>query len=112
MAHLRKPHILFPFVAIVAAGIVVVGNMWVNDFQHPKAEGGPLNLQVIEEAPVRPVKFYDCVGNLIISTDSIDAAARYEYLDGLLMKANHDAGCLEEGVYEAYLDKYPDRRIP
>ena len=112
MTYLRKPHILLGLVIVVAMGIVVMGTILANEFHTPKADGGPLNLQVIREAPVRPVLFYDCAGNLVTTTDSVDAAARYEYLDGLLMKESHDAGCLNEGVYEDYIEKYPDRALP
>ena len=96
---------------VVAIGIIVTATGFADGWTPPKADGGPLNLTVIEEAPSKPVEYYDCDGNLVISTNSIDASQRYKELDALLMKASHDAGCLDEGVYEDYLRKNPDRRV-
>lgn len=110
MTNIKRRYWIMLTVA-VAVGLVVVANGFADGWSPPKADGGPLNLTVVEEAPDRPVEYYDCAGNLVTSTTSSDASARYEELDALQMKASHDAGCLDEGVYDDYLSKYPDRRV-
>lgn len=69
----------------------------------PKADGAPLELEVIQESPVRPVEYLDCADRPVVVTRSDVAQQFGDELDAMLMWSSNEADCLDPGVYEDYL---------
>ncbi|MCY4448381.1 MAG: hypothetical protein OXE02_06015 [Chloroflexi bacterium] len=80
-----------------------------SEWEPPKADGKPLELQVIEGSPIVPVEYRDCAGRQVLVMRS-DVAKQfnedfYAVVDAMQMWSSNEAGCLDPGVYEEFLSK-------